>query len=463
MTKNAPSRLTLKRGRLYGWTMYPGYGNVPYRSPIQVHAVKSLGNCELELSFLNMFYAVGVQNMSYRLRTLRRAQHYFFAEQVEDDQTTERSVVIEELSPHWLRVACPDIASQVDDVFAEDGQPIEEALLRLLYDRGSKPTTTEHGPFLNRSGRTCLDRVEERDIDLLLLEEFISEPELPSVFGRRLFHDQAKLKFLEISNSVSTASGGESDLIALYKYGDETHAVLIENKISAPFMSSQAFRYHKRGRAGIEDGSWDKYVTCLLAPQVYLDGDHGEHVFDYKLPYEELLPHFEGRCRTIRSQWRAAILHQAIKGAKSSHYVRVADLAVSQFFRSYRAYASHNFPALRMPVERDRPATNTWVQFRPEVDLPSRISLLHKARYGTVDIQVSACRVEDLYHAIGNVLASEMQLEQTGKSACVRIMVPKIDASRDFEIERDKVHQALEAADTLRSVLLRHRKTFACL
>ena len=42
--------------------------------------------------------------------------------------------------------------------------------------------------------------------------------------------------FIEASNSISTASDGESDLIAIYARGDHRLAVMLENKISASFM-----------------------------------------------------------------------------------------------------------------------------------------------------------------------------------------------------------------------------------
>jgi hypothetical protein len=407
---------------------------------------------------LNILYAAGVQDMEICLRTLRQEASYIIAEELQNDCSTDRTVVIEELSPAWFCDAFPDHANQVCNFFDDKGQPIESAFLNLVADVAQNSGAIGESLFLNRFGRTRLDRVEERDIDLLLLEEFTSEPALTALFARLIFDENRAREFLEISNSVSTASGGESDLIALYKEQDEVVAVLIENKIGARFMPRQANRYHKRGQAGIEDGAWNRYVTCLLAPEAYLEGDHGDHVFDHQVAYEELLPHFESRSSTARGRWRSAIIKQAIHGARTSTYVRVVDEAVSRFFRSYWKYASQHFPALRMPHERDRPATNTWVRFNPDVNLPKRISLVHKARYGTVDIQVSACRVEELHEAIGDFLTPEMHLEQTGKSAVVRVMVPEIDAFQSFEKQNEEVHQALIAADNLRELLAERRE-----
>jgi hypothetical protein len=315
--------------------------------------------------------------------------------------------------------------------------------------------------FVSRAGRTCLDRVEERDIDVLLLEELTSEPGLQRLLRDLVLGHDIDAEFVEVSNSVSTASGGESDLVALYQTSSGSVALLLENKISAHFMPNQAARYHRRGKAGVADGLWDSYITCLIAPQSYLDRDHADHLFQCYVSYEDLLPHFDYNRGNRHGDWRAALVRQAIGGARSSNYVRVADEATTEFFKKYQKVAADEFSALRMPREKDRPATSTWVQFRPEVQLSKRISLWHKARYGTVDIVVSSCRVEELHRAIGHLQEPDMHLEQTGKAAAVRIIVPNIDASASFEAEHEKVLTALRAAARLSSFLKLHQHHFA--
>jgi len=52
-------RLTLERGTWYGLTMYPGYGDGPYHSPIRVDDIKPQGQRLFKLSFLNLGYAAG--------------------------------------------------------------------------------------------------------------------------------------------------------------------------------------------------------------------------------------------------------------------------------------------------------------------------------------------------------------------------------------------------------------------
>jgi len=94
------ARLTLERGRWYGWTMWPGYLDAPYFSPIRVDAVNPLntGSGRFDLDFLNAGYASGVQDMTYALRTLKREASYLLAS-VED---SDRAVCIERLDLAWL-------------------------------------------------------------------------------------------------------------------------------------------------------------------------------------------------------------------------------------------------------------------------------------------------------------------------------------------------------------------------
>jgi hypothetical protein len=126
------ARLTLRIGELYGWTMYPGYGGGPYRSPIRVEAIEALGGRQFELSLLNIFYAAGVQRMQYRLRTLRREATYIVAEQVADRKPTDRVVILEALNPRWCTDHMPHLASEMNTLFHQDGRPEERAFLRLL-------------------------------------------------------------------------------------------------------------------------------------------------------------------------------------------------------------------------------------------------------------------------------------------------------------------------------------------
>ena len=125
-------RFTLKQGRVYGWTMYPGYGDTPYRSPISVRGFRPLGLRRFDLDFLNIFYASGVQHMGYRLRTLRREEAYLVAEQIErDGKLTDRVVVIERLTRDWMHHAAPKCTHLFERLFDTEGEPVPTEFERL--------------------------------------------------------------------------------------------------------------------------------------------------------------------------------------------------------------------------------------------------------------------------------------------------------------------------------------------
>lgn len=107
--------------------MWPGYADQPYRSPIRAREITQLktGRSLLRVDFQNLFYAAGVQNMTYRLRILKREATYLLAEVVDhDDAPTDRAVCIEPLTASWIRTAVPSIGNRADDLFDAGGMPI---------------------------------------------------------------------------------------------------------------------------------------------------------------------------------------------------------------------------------------------------------------------------------------------------------------------------------------------------
>jgi hypothetical protein len=318
-------------------------------------------------------------------------------------------------------------------------------------------SSSSSAPFLNRLGRTCLDKLEERDIDLLLLEELMCEP----VFQARLAQlvlPAEPTRFLEASNSVCSTSHGESDLIAIYESAGGAVAVHLENKIAASFMPEQADRYRRRGEEGVRNGHRDTYVTALVAPRRYLEADHLGHEFDRYIAYEELIPHFERPEAGARGAWRAAMLRQAIGRSRKSVYKRVVDEATTRFFHEYWEIASREFPRLRMKRDRDRPAGSTWVQFYPDAGMPKPIGLWHKAaEIFTADLSFRNTRVEALHEAVGDAVEAGMSVEQAQKSAVVRIRTPPLSVIAGAQAQQAAIREGLGAAARLLSFYTAHK------
>ena len=131
----------------------------------------------------------------------------------------------------------------------------------------TQPAGGTHTAPSPRFGRHFVDRIEERDIDLMLLEEVSCEPGFQKLIAVLALDPSFDWSFVEAANSISTVSHGESDLVAIFQSGERVAAVMIENKIAASFMHEQADRYRRRGERGIVDGHWSEFATVLMAPR----------------------------------------------------------------------------------------------------------------------------------------------------------------------------------------------------
>ena len=89
-----------------------------------------------------------------------------------------------------------------------------------------------------------LATVEERDIDLLLMEEFHVTPGFVTWFCQKVGIQEPV--FDGAWHSVSDTDG-ETDLLLQILSGGRRLAVLIENKVAAPEQHQQDLRYHLRG------------------------------------------------------------------------------------------------------------------------------------------------------------------------------------------------------------------------
>ncbi|MBD3332620.1 hypothetical protein GF356_07200 [candidate division GN15 bacterium] len=131
----APELLTLAPDRWYAWEMWPGYGAMPYRSPVLVYEVKPLktGRNELELQFHNARYAQGVQTFCLRLRVLHRGPYYMIAQILYDPKDDpDRCAVISPISLGWLNYHFSDFIKQHPDLKSMEDEELHIALTELL-------------------------------------------------------------------------------------------------------------------------------------------------------------------------------------------------------------------------------------------------------------------------------------------------------------------------------------------
>lgn len=292
-------------------------------------------------------------------------------------------------------------------------------------------------------------KVYEHDMDLLIMEEFISDRKFA-----RIFLDKLKLsddyRVCKAFHSLAD-SDGESDITLILQYSNRKIALLIEDKIDAQTMPDQSNRYYRRGDNAVSRGEYDDYYVLLAAPDDY----HAEHMndsnaaYEHRVRYEELWNYFDGKV-DARSAFKKAMIDRAIREKKAGYQVREVE-AVTEFWKKLRKFCKEEYPRLSM-VGEDSPkgAAASWPEFRTSL---GNIKVIYKAQKGYVDLEFPTYgnRTADLYAIIGDRMHPSMQIWQTGKSASVRIENEKwkVAFSREFEPCVSIISEVLQAVSLL--------------
>ena len=306
--------------------------------------------------------------------------------------------------------------------------------------------------------QVSIGAVSERDVDLLLVEEFASSPEFVRWFLDRI--DAAAPEPVEVMRCrrSATDSTGESDVEVFVRAGDETVAILIENKVHAAAQPRQAERYRERGGGYVHAEICRRFVTVLLAPQNYLRGN--PKGFDRAVSYEDLVRVFEDpEIVPARSRFKCAVLRSAIEKSVKG-YQAVEDAAVTQFWLGYWKRAQAIAPDLDMKKPGGLPASSSFVYFRPG-NMPKGTYLVHKMAHGLIDIQFDgmAEKVSELRERYRAALRPEMLVTRAAKSGVIRVEVPKLRPSDDITVQVDDVDTCLRRSVEMLDWFRRARKS----
>lgn len=286
-----------------------------------------------------------------------------------------------------------------------------------------------------------LELVTERDIDLLILEELLSNDGFSRSFIFRAVPSLSEgWTFGGAWHSVTHPSLGESDLIAVAVFGDgQRHGLLIENKVDAPAQPDQALRYRRRGEEGVNSGDWHSFSTCIIAPQKYLGGTGDARQYDAQVAYEWIHEQLgPAGVRAERLAFRRQMLAQAIEQNRRG-YSPKHDERVTAFWRGYWETLRGLFPDFSMPEPISKPAGSDWIEFRGGL-LPSGFTILHKLATGTVDFQTPflSSDLGVVAESFAVVLHEDMTVEATGKSCSIRLKAPQMDRFKDFASQTEE-------------------------
>jgi len=296
--------------------------------------------------------------------------------------------------------------------------------------------------------QVSIGAVSERDVDLLLVEEFASSPDFARWFLERAgVTAQDPVEVVRCRRSA-TDSIGESDVEIFVRVGDVTIAILIEDKVHAAAQPRQADRYRERGEGHVRAGRCKRFVTVLVAPQVYLKGK--VRGFDSAISYEDLVGGLEKSDGTsARSHFKATVLRGAIEKATKG-YQAVEDAPVTRFWQRYWERSLTVAPDLEMKRPGGVPASSGFIYFRPG-GIPTRTRLVHKMARGFIDIQFGgmAEKLADLRTRFGPSLEPEMRIARAAKSGVIRVDVPKLRPTYDSEEQLENIDVCLRQATKL--------------
>lgn len=294
----------------------------------------------------------------------------------------------------------------------------------------------------------------ERDIDLLLLEEFVASLDFLQWFSSRVTDTSIEVeKLLNAQRSV-TQSNGESDLeILLQDSTGEKRHLLIENKVNANFQPQQAERYRSRGQGYQQSGSCNVFQTILVAPERYFGSETALKGFDARVTYEEIRDWFKVQRRDVeRQRYKVELLTAAIT-KRTVGYQRITDAPVSEFWYQYWKLSKEQAPILNMEEPDSKGARACFIPFKP-ASLPAGIKLIHKLSRGNVDLQFRGMAedVNKLRHQFESVADSDMRFVKAAKSGCIRLQVPRIDTAHEFDTQKEYCILGIRAATRLLSL-----------
>jgi len=287
--------------------------------------------------------------------------------------------------------------------------------------------------------------VQERDIDLLLLEQLHASQAFAQWWCSQLGLVDAT--FDGAWHSVHNADG-ETDVLLRVRVGSERVGVLIENKVAAAEQHEQDLRYHRRGVQGIKDAWFDRYITCMCAPQAYLDGLAEDSQYLGRIAYEQIAAWFAEQS-DAHSAWRKRVMDEAVQQGRRG-YMKVVNEAVTAFHRDYYAHLCHTHPTLHMNPPGERGGQGYWTILWAD-GWPKHIRLNHKMKRvtpGTVELGLMGFSATDIAARAGE-LPPDIVPITTGRYGSLAIYVPPLDYKAELAPQIDALDEAFAAMQRL--------------
>lgn len=304
--------------------------------------------------------------------------------------------------------------------------------------------------LLNMLTSQILAYISEREIDLLLLEELHVSDVFRAWFVSQIFGARVQCaQFVAAWHSISQSGLGESDVVFQFQDSSgKVTVILVEDKIDAPPQPNQAERYRLRGLAGVENGSWEVFSTCMVAPEAYLSQMAEEAAkYDVRISYESIRDWFlQSSPNDARKAYKARVIQEGIEQNRRG-YQPVIHPVVTRFWAEYWQVACDEFPELQMENPGQKPARSDWAQFRSR----SNSWIRHKLGKGTVELEIQSAgdELEQIATWNAHLLVDGVDVVPVGKSASFTILTPTVNKLADLSPQIEAVRTGLAAVERL--------------
>ena len=288
--------------------------------------------------------------------------------------------------------------------------------------------------------------VQERDIDLLLMEEWCVNFDFAKFFLKNILSEDFDITDRTAKHSITDNAYGESDIVLTFSSLGQRIAVLVEDKIDAAPQPDQAKRYQLRADKMKSSGQYDKVVICIIAPLHYLENDTEE--YPNRISYESLADFLADG--TPRGEYKANMLRLGISQERR-HPRPVKNDLVTSFWQNYYGSLKKMFSDAIMPYPILVPINSDWPMIRfPE--FPRKTHIVHKMAQGNLDLETGLSEAS-LREILSRWNTECIMVVQTGKSFVLRIPVPQLNRMEDFSLQEEKVHEALAGIQIFRNCL----------
>ena len=293
-----------------------------------------------------------------------------------------------------------------------------------------------------------VESIQERDVDLILLEELSTDNSFCEWFTKEL--SLSVLTSVDGAwRSISDFGLGETDILFSYNSNEQKIFVLIENKLYASFQNEQYKRYVKRADEYVARKRCDKVFVILIAPKLYCEN---QNEFEDYLTYESIAKRLEF-IGSKRNLFKRDLLQIAIEKLRRG-YQPVNSIPIQEFWLSYWKYKEEKHPSLIMRKPGIVPDNSDWPMLYD--DRLKNIIFHHKLGQGNTDATFKGFPEEVQYKIIENI-PDWAKFKKHSKSFSIRAFSGIVDRRKNFDEEIGHVEIGLQNLERLRNWIIENK------